>query len=171
MAGLILLLFITVPIAEIALFIAAGERIGIGATVLLVLLTAVIGTALLRHQGLRALRRAEAALQRNELPVDEALTGICLLFAGALLLTPGFLTDAIGFALLVPQVRRLIGGLVFRTMLKDGRTTIWTAGGAHYGRRGTDGGSGTVIDGEFHEVDADKKNDGAPPRIDQNGKP
>ena len=118
MAGLILLLFIAVPIAEIIIFIEAGNLIGLWATLLMVILTAIVGTSMLRQQGVSVLRRAEEALQRNELPMEEVVTGICLLVSGALLLTPGFLTDSIGFALLVPPFRHFLGALVFRHIRK-----------------------------------------------------
>lgn len=156
MALLILLIFIAVPIAEIAIFIEAGELIGLWPTLALVVLTAILGTTMLRQQGLRALARAEAALQRNELPMDEVLTGLCLLVAGALLLTPGFLTDSVGFALLVPQVRRFLGRAFFRYMQQSGRTQFWMSGGSPgMAGHGPDDGpqDSTVIDGEFHEVD------------------
>ena len=157
MAGLILLLFIAVPIAEIVIFIEAGDLIGLWATLLMVVLTAIVGTAILRHQGMSALRRAEAALQRNELPMEEVVTGICLLVAGALLLTPGFLTDSIGFALLAPPFRRFLGSLVFHHFVNSGRTSIWmaradTSGHSPNNSPSDTAGPGTVIDGEFYEV-------------------
>ena len=124
MARLILLLFITLPITEIAIFIEAGELIGFWATLLVVVFTAIIGTAMLRQQGMSVLRSAEAALQRNELPMEEVATGICLLVAGALLLTPGFLTDLVGFALLISPFRHFLGMLVFRHYVNSGRTSI-----------------------------------------------
>ena len=159
MAGLILLLFIAVPIAEIAIFIEAGELFGLWPTLAMVVLTAVIGTAMLRQQGMSALRRAEAALQQNQLPMEEVLTGICLLVAGALLLTPGFLTDTVGFALLVPPVRRFLGALVFGHFIERGRTSMRGAGsgpasdGSNADPRGPIG-AGPVIDGDFHEVNS-----------------
>jgi UPF0716 protein FxsA len=159
MAGLILLLFIAVPIAEIAIFIEAGELIGLWPTLAMVVLTAIVGTAMLRQQGMSALRRAEAALQRNELPMEEVVTGLCLLVAGALLLTPGFLTDAIGFTLLVPTLRRFLGALVFRHFVKSGRTSIWMGGAKTNGPAPNNNptgpaGPGPVIDGDFHEVNS-----------------
>jgi UPF0716 protein FxsA len=155
MALLIFLILVAVPVAEIALFIQAGEIIGLGPTLALVILTAFIGTALLRYQGLRALRRAEAALQQNELPVEEVLTGICLLLAGALLLTPGFLTDSVGFALFVPQIRTIIGAGFFRLLLAKGQTTIWAGGGKEDHPMSNVPPDGPVIDGDFHEVQGD----------------
>ena len=157
MAGLILLIFIAVPIAEIVIFIEAGDLIGLWATLAMVVLTAIIGTAMLRQQGMSALLRAEAALQRNELPMEEVVTGICLLVAGALLLTPGFLTDSIGFALLVPPFRHFLGALVFRHFVNSGRTSIWMARADTSGHSPNNSpsdtvGPGPVIDGDFHEV-------------------
>ncbi|MEL0111000.1 MAG: FxsA family protein, partial [Rickettsiales bacterium] len=92
MPVIILFVFIAVPIAEIAVFIEAGEQFGLWPTLGLVILTAVIGTALLRHQGLQTIQRVQLSLERGEMPVGEVFTGLCLLVAGALLLTPGFLT-------------------------------------------------------------------------------
>ena len=163
MAGLILLLFIAVPIAEIAIFIEAGYLIGLWATLTMVVLTAILGTAMLRQQGMSTLRRAEAALQRNELPIEEVVTGICLLVSGALLLTPGFLTDSIGFALLIPPFRRFLGALVFRHFVNSGRTSVWMSGaesGAHGPSNNPSGaaGPGPVIDGDFHEVNNSTSN-------------
>ncbi len=157
MAGLILLLFIAVPIAEIIIFIEAGNLIGLWATLLMVVLTAIVGTAMLRQQGVSALRRAEEALQRNELPMEEVVTGICLLVSGALLLTPGFLTDSIGFALLVPFFRHFLGALVFRHFVNSGRTSIWmaranTSDHSPNNSPSDTAGHGPVIDGDFHEV-------------------
>jgi len=98
-------IFLIVPIVEIYLLIQVGQVIGAGWTVLLVVLTAVIGVALLKRQGLSTLNRAQRKLEANELPAHELLEGMGLLVAGALLLTPGFFTDAVGFFLLFPPTR------------------------------------------------------------------
>ena len=103
---LLLVLFVTVPLVEIYVLVAVGSHIGALATVALVVLTAVTGVALLRLQGLATLDRVQQALEQGELPARPMLEGLLLLVAGALLLTPGFVTDAVGFALLVPAVRR-----------------------------------------------------------------
>ncbi len=97
--------FLAVPIFEIYLFLQVGEQLGVGWTLLLIVLTAVIGVWLLRVQGLSTLKRAQQKLQSNELPAHEMLEGLGLLVAGALLLTPGFFTDSIGFLLLFPPTR------------------------------------------------------------------
>jgi len=105
---LIAVIFLIVPIVEIYLLIQVGQVIGAGWTIFLVLLTAVIGVALLKAQGLSTLQRAQNRLQQNELPAQEILEGIGLVVAGALLLTPGFFTDAVGFLLLFPPTRMLL---------------------------------------------------------------
>lgn len=105
----LLLALIAVPLIEVALFIQIGGLIGLLPTLATIILTAVIGAALLKRQGLKAVAEAQAAADRGEAPIRPVFDVFCLFFAGALLLTPGFLTDAIGFALLVPAVRAMIG--------------------------------------------------------------
>jgi UPF0716 protein FxsA len=105
MFPLVATIFLVVPIVEIYLLIQVGQVIGAGWTVFLVVLTAVIGVGLLRIQGLSTLNRAQQKLQQNELPAREMLEGMGLVVAGALLLTPGFFTDTIGFLLLFPPTR------------------------------------------------------------------
>ena len=105
MFPLIAVIFLVVPIIEIYLLIQVGQVIGAGWTILLVVLTAVIGVWLLKLQGISTLARAQHKLQENELPAREILEGMGLVVAGALLLTPGFFTDTIGFLLLFPPTR------------------------------------------------------------------
>ncbi len=105
MFPLIAVIFLVVPIVEIYLLIQVGQVIGAIWTVLLVVLTAVIGVSLLKIQGLSTLDRAQRKMQENQLPAHEMLEGLGLVVAGALLLTPGFFTDAVGFFLLVPPAR------------------------------------------------------------------
>ena len=104
----LLLLFILVPVAELFLFIRIGARIGLPATLGIILLTALIGAALTKSQGARALSSFREAMARGALPHREALDGLLVLLAGAGLLTPGFLTDAVGFLLLFPPAREAI---------------------------------------------------------------
>ena len=99
-------LLLSVPLMEIFVLIEVGRSIGSSTTVALVVLTAVIGAWLLRWQGLHTLARVQAAVNRRELPATELIEGLILIVTGVLLLTPGFLTDAIGFACLLPVVRR-----------------------------------------------------------------
>jgi UPF0716 protein FxsA len=103
---LVFLVFLLVPLIEIYLLVQVGGLIGAAWTVFLVVLTAVIGASLVRRQGLSTLARLRTAMDRGELPALEMLEGAAILLAGALLLTPGFFTDAVGFACLLPPLRR-----------------------------------------------------------------
>jgi UPF0716 protein FxsA len=148
----ILIAMIGVPIAEIAVFIEVGEKIGLVATLVIVVATAIMGTALLRQQGFSVLARAQNSLSQNRFPMNELFDGLCLLFAGALLLTPGFVTDTIGFLLFVPPFRTLIGSWVSKAMLARGHIhmeqTVYP--GSQHGEK-----YGTVIDGEFSDITND----------------
>ena len=106
MFRLLLILLLTVPLIEIYLLIQVGSVIGALPTVALVVLTAILGAGLLRWQGFTTMQRVRQTLGRGELPAIEMLEGVVLLICGALLLTPGFFTDIIGFLGLVPFVRR-----------------------------------------------------------------
>ncbi len=106
MFRILFLLFLLVPILEIYLLIKVGNVIGAPLTVAAVVFTAVLGALLLRFQGLLTFQRVQQALARGELPTVAMLEGVVLLVAGALLLTPGFFTDAIGFLGLIPPLRR-----------------------------------------------------------------
>jgi UPF0716 protein FxsA len=103
-----LTVFILVPIIEIYLFIKVGSAIGALATVALVFLTAMIGVYLLRQQGLSTLNQVQAQMQRGEIPATSLFEGMLLFIAGVLLLTPGFMTDSIGFVLMIPPLRKVI---------------------------------------------------------------
>lgn len=99
-------LFLLIPLIEIYLLIKVGSSIGALPTVFLVVFTAVVGVLLLRHQGLYTYARVQQALARGELPTMAMFEGLVLLICGALLLTPGFFTDTIGFLGLVPPIRK-----------------------------------------------------------------
>jgi len=101
----LLILFIAVPIIEIALFIQVGGFIGLWPTLAIVVLTAFIGTTLLRSQGMAALGNLQNSVGSGQNPMDHIAHGALILIAGVVLLTPGFFTDAVGLALLVPPVR------------------------------------------------------------------
>ncbi len=106
----LLVLFTLVPLVELALLVWLAEKAGwgLGWTLCLVVLTGVVGAALARHEGLRCLRRVQEKLAAGELPGDPLLDGLMILLAGALLVTPGVLTDGLGFALLLPPFRRVV---------------------------------------------------------------
>ncbi len=101
-----LIIFVVMPIAEMWLLIEVGGRIGALPTIGLVLLTAMVGLALLRQQGTSTLAKANQRMQSGGIPAQEMAEGLFLAVGGALLLTPGFITDAIGFACLIPGLRQ-----------------------------------------------------------------
>ena len=106
----LLVLFILVPIAELCIFLTLGDYIGLKWTLLIILLTALIGAALTKLQGAKAMQNFRQAMAEGRLPHKEATDGLLILLAGAVLLTPGFLTDTVGFLLLIPPARAVIRG-------------------------------------------------------------
>jgi len=170
-AFLLLIAFIGTPIIEIAVFMQVGEQIGFWPTLAIVIATAMAGTWLLRAQGLATLARAQESLARQEFPLEEVFDGLCLLFAGALLLTPGFVTDSIGLALFIPPVRRLMQHLMRRWLAKSPNAAFF-ANGENMSRRdppphqhNSDGSGGPTIDGEWEEIRPSDDNKPNPPRI------
>ena len=105
MFPILLLLFIFVPIIEIALFIQVGGLLGLWPTIALVLVTAFAGASLVRSQGLQTLLNVQTRMQQGELPAQQIFEGVMLAVAGVLLLTPGFMTDALGMLVLLPAPR------------------------------------------------------------------
>ena len=103
---LLLIAFIVVPVVEITLLIKVGSAIGVGTTILVVIFTAVLGAYLVKQQGFATLHAVQKEINEGRVPVRQMAEGIALLLAGAVLLTPGFVTDALGFALLTPPLRR-----------------------------------------------------------------
>lgn len=103
---------LVLPVLEMYVLIKVGAQIGAMTTIFLVLLTAFVGLFLLRQQGPRALFNAKTKIERSELPLEEIFAGIFLAIGGALLLTPGFITDFIGFLCLVPSTRKVLISLI-----------------------------------------------------------
>ena len=148
-------LFIVMPILEMLILLKVGSLIGAWYTVGLVLLTAIIGVNLLKRQGLQTLMRAQRKAQHGALPVSEIGEGLLLAVAGALLLTPGFVTDAIGFALLSPAIRAELAKGVAKGMVVSGQTTYqsYNAGQAEYRKSHVESENGNVvIDAEYVEI-------------------
>lgn len=116
----LLIALIATPILELYLLIEIGSIIGAPWTIVAVVATAVIGAALIRRQGMGVVAEAQASMTRKELPLKQLFDGFFLLVAGAMLLTPGFVTDTIGFVLLVPPLRALIGWRIWQWMQKRG---------------------------------------------------
>jgi len=142
----IFLAFLAVPLIEIGLFIQVGGLIGLWPTLAIVVLTAVVGTTLVRSQGARALddlRRAMAGLSDPTTPLAH---GALILLAGALLLTPGFFTDACGLLLLIPQLRTALMQRLRSRIQMQGFSYGTTTETFRHGETG-------VIDGEFLEID------------------
>ena len=106
--GILFLLFLLIPLVEIYFLIKVGNVIGAVPTIALVVFTALLGAMLLRFQGWATLARSRRVMEQGQLPALEMLEGVLLVFAGALLLTPGFFTDAIGFVFLVPPLRQAL---------------------------------------------------------------
>ncbi|MDJ0826228.1 MAG: FxsA family protein [Rhodobacter sp.] len=147
-------LFIAVPLIEIALFIQIGGAIGLGWTLLIVVLTAILGTWLVRAQGMLALSQLRDSFSRLNDPTEPLAHGAMILFSGALLLTPGFFTDAVGFALLIPSVRSAVFRYL-RARVTVQRFEMGTGPGQRTDQAPP--GKGPVIEGEFEEVVPPKK--------------
>lgn len=147
------LLFIIVPVLEMWLLITIGQVIGALPTIGLVLLTAVIGVNLLRAQGLSTLTRAQERMASGSIPAQEMAEGMALAVGGALLLTPGFATDAFGFACLIPFTRKWLASKALSGLLANGHIV----GGSQ--SQGTDkhnkNSGPVIIEGEYHDVSSD----------------
>ena len=105
MFPLLVVLFLVVPFVELFVIIQVGQAIGALPTIAVLVLISVVGAWLVKREGLGVLRRAQARMRSGEVPGAELTDGVLILFAGALLLTPGFLTDVLGILLLLPPVR------------------------------------------------------------------
>ncbi|MBB5213258.1 FxsA family protein [Microbulbifer hydrolyticus] len=154
----LLILFIVMPILEMWVLISVGQQIGALPTIGLVLLTAVVGLALLRRQGISTVMRAQQKMQAGEMPAREMAEGIFLAVGGALLLTPGFVTDAIGFACLIPGLRQLIlGKLLSRVVvIQTSSYGRYTGAGQHPGQGpqpDRQPGAHDVIEGDYERED------------------
>jgi len=158
-------LFIAVPIIEIGLFIQVGGALGLFPTLFIVIATAALGTWMLRQQGLKTMQSARNRLDAGQLPASEMVEGVLLLIGGAMLLTPGFMTDAFGFLCLLPFTRAWIAkrlGARMLVMAHPGGMPGGAAGGVAGAGTGTAAndavgpdrrGSGTVIDGDYERLD------------------
>lgn len=145
------LAFLSVPLIEIALFIQIGGAIGLWPTLGIVVLTAVLGAWLVRTQGAMALGQLRGSFSRLDDPTEPLAHAAMILIAGALLLTPGFFTDAVGFSLLMPPVRHA----AFNYLRKRVHVARFEMGPGHRQPPRRDGGD--VIDGDYREVDPPKE--------------
>jgi UPF0716 protein FxsA len=127
---LLVALFIIIPLAELYVIIQVGGAIGLAPTLILLLADAILGSMLLRQQGRAAWIRFNRALAENRLPHKEVFDGVLIIFGGALLITPGFITDIFGLVLLVPPTRAIVRGVssrIVRRRMALGET-IWGLG-------------------------------------------
>ena len=144
----LLIAFVVIPMIEIALFIQVGGAIGLPWTLMIVLLTAIIGAAMVKTQGLRTMQKIQQSFSDLQDPTEPLANGAMILISGALLLTPGFFTDTVGFALLVPGVRRTIF-LWARSRVKVKNFTM--------GQASQDPKQDDVIDGSYEDLTNEKK--------------
>ena len=160
MFGRLLLLFLLVPILDLALLVSVGGRIGLGPTLAVVVATAVVGSWLARREGVAAWRRVQSKMATGGIPGPELIDGLLILVSGTLLLTPGFLTDVVGLLGLFPPTRALA-----RRALKGRFERSVVAGGARvvpagpFGPAG--GGFGVPFPAEPRIEDAEVIDDGA----------
>ncbi|MEK9499797.1 FxsA family protein [Gaopeijia maritima] len=144
MFGRLALLFVVVPLLELALLVQMGQWVGLWPTLFLVFGTGVVGAALARSQGLRTLAAVQTEMAQGRLPGGALLDGLAVLVGGAFLLTPGLLTDVAGFTLLIPTTRRLVRGVLARRlekMQRDGTLRVGFVapmgfGGSPFGPQG-----------------------------------
>ncbi len=153
------------PIIEIFVLIQVGSAIGALATIAIVVFTAILGTWMLRSQGLSTLNKARNRMSGGEIPAFQLMEGLALAVGGALLLTPGFVTDAIGFACLLPPTRHLLVNAISKRVSIAGMAAGATASGTRESYSQTSGkkagnsakrpaaGQGDVIEGEYTRKD------------------
>ena len=171
--AVLLIIFTVTSLIELALLIEVSRHIGTWGTILLVIITAIVGTSVLQRQGLSTIARIHQSLGQGIAPVETLIEGVLLIVAGAFLLTPGIITDTIGFLLFVPFLRRRIAHWVLRKFLTVATVHVYKS--AHANKSGAGPGpepspdqrthwggqsqqperkrNGQVIDGEYERVD------------------
>ncbi|WP_339173006.1 FxsA family protein [Anoxybacillus sp. FSL W8-1294] len=125
MRNIFFLLFIVIPALEIVVLVLSGQAIGVWPTFALIVATGIIGAFLAKRQGLYTLERAKHELMNGRIPSDALLDGVCILVGGTLLLTPGFITDTVGFILLLPFAREKIKPWLVRVFKWIFYTKTW----------------------------------------------
>ncbi len=158
----LVLIFLAFPLLELAVLIKVGQAIGFWWTMLILVATAIGGGLIVHAQGFAALRRMTESMEHGRVPIEPVVDSVFLMLAGALMLTPGLITDAIGGLLLIPQVRRGIASRALRYVLRNAAVHVETR---TFGDREEDprspppgsgrappGQGGVVIEGEWEEV-------------------
>lgn len=143
----LLIIFIILPIIEISIFIQVGDFVGIFNTILIIFLTAAVGVYFVRQQGFRTFQKIAVELQNQQIPVQGMFDGLVILIAGILLVTPGFLTDIIGFLGLAPQIRVFLLGITKNLFLQR-----YSNARKQYKKDINE-----TIDGDFIEIEEDNK--------------
>jgi UPF0716 protein FxsA len=152
-------ILLVVPVLEIAVFIIVGGEIGVLATLALILFTAILGTILLRYQGFTIITRIRSEIEKDRIPGRELGDGAMILVAGVLLLTPGFVTDTIGFSLFIPAFRNALWRFIASRVTKVDVQSYYSS---HQGNAGN--GGRKTIDLEPDEFSRD--NEDSPSRKD-----
>lgn len=143
----LLIIFIILPIIEISIFIQVGGFVGTFNTILIIFLTAAVGVYFVRQQGFRTFQKIAVELQNQQIPVQGMFDGLVILISGILLVTPGFLTDIIGFLGLIPQTRVLLLGIIKNLFLQR-----YSNAHKQY-KKDVD----ETIDGDFIEIEEDNE--------------
>jgi len=154
------LIFIVIPLLELWAFLLVSRFIGLGTTLLLCFLSALIGGNMVRAQGLNALRTAQAEMMTGGVPTKEMFDGLCIVAAGALLLTPGFITDFLGILLLLPPVRALLRARLARSASFHAAHFSQSSYGPSHRHAANDP---SIIEGEYERLDekGSRKNSGS----------
>jgi len=141
---ILLALFVGIPALELATFIKVGAQVGVFNTIAFTFLTAIIGVGLVRHQGFQALTELRQAADEGRPPVLEIVSGALLLLAGVLLFIPGFITDAIGFVLLIPPLRKALAAWIVARLASQVQAQAHVC---------TDPSGATIIEAEVVEIE------------------
>jgi len=131
----LVLLFTLVPMIELYFLIKIGGVIGAFSTILVIVVTGILGASLARSQGIQAIQKIQSAMAQNQMPANEILHGVLILAGGITLLTPGFITDFIGFSMMVPSIREWVIRYLkkyFMTQIKNNQVTIDVHHDVHY---------------------------------------
>jgi UPF0716 protein FxsA len=157
MALIILSILIGIPIIEIYVFAEIGSIIGGVATVIMTLLTAILGAIMFRAQGTNILGQIQEHIRRNETLLAEIIDGFGLLLAAALLFLPGFVTDTIGFLIFIPPLRVVLIGMLFRYMAQAADARVWVIRDRSDTTSPSSSGAKTIIDAEFEDLTDENK--------------
>ena len=157
LGSLIFIFIIIIPVIEISVFIQAGEKIGLWSIIGLILITAIIGVRLLRHQGLSTISSFQQNINSARLPMNSLFDGLFLLMAGAFLITPGFVTDVLGLILSIPIFRNLIRNIIKKQLKKQKIFDLHT--NQNFEQPNHNNKSSIIIDGEYEEIKTNKEND------------